>query len=116
MKKTRLYYIAPDQECFDDLKSKAIKIWKTYDDTYSYATKKISQIEKIKNIEDNFMYMVAMFDYSNQVRLSLILSDDTRRAVSDRFIDGGQPQELNPFLIKEPHHAEWTGIRFGRRI
>lgn len=59
------YYTAPSEEIFNDIKENAIKIWKTYDDTFGYVTKKLSRIENINNIED----MVAMFDHINQATL-----------------------------------------------
>jgi len=30
------YYTAPSNEIFNDIKENAIKIWKTYDNTYGY--------------------------------------------------------------------------------
>lgn len=86
---TRLYYTPPSDEIFEEVKSKAIEIWGVYDDTYGYATEKINRIKDLKNVSDNFMYMVAMFDLSNQARLATIVSEDARRAVRDRIEDGG---------------------------
>ena len=87
-----LYYIAPPDEQFEELKDKAIEIWKEYDDTYGYATEKIESIKDMKNIKDNFMYMVAMFDIQNQMKLAQKLSLETRVAVKDRMIAGGSPE------------------------
>lgn len=68
------YYTAPPQEVFDDIKKNAIEIWKTYDDEFGYATKKIGRIKDLKNIRDNAWYMVAMFDPMNQRKLLLKVS------------------------------------------
>jgi hypothetical protein len=43
------------------------------------------------------MYIVAMFDCNNQRLLAISLSDDTRKAVRDRMIDGGSPLEYIEF-------------------
>ena len=90
---TKLYYTEPKEEQFEELKSKAIEIWSEYDDTYGYATEKINAIKDIKNIQDNFMYMVAMFDMNNQRKLANKLSEETRLSIRERMIDGGQPEE-----------------------
>ena len=56
----------PSQEIYNEIKSIATQIWSSYDDTYGYATEKISYINSIKNIEDNAMVFYRMFDNSNQ--------------------------------------------------
>lgn len=93
------YYQAPTQEVFDEVKQKSIEIWKTYDDTYGYATGKIDRIKDLKNINDNVMYMVAMFDGQNQALLAGSLSDEARQQISLRMIAGGNSPEYNPFLL-----------------
>lgn len=90
---TKLYYTAPPDEVFNELKEKAIEIWTPMGDEPSYAEGKINQIKDLKNISDNFMYMVAMFDINNQRKLAEKLSGETRRAVRDRIIAGGSPLE-----------------------
>lgn len=92
-----LYYIAPTDQVFDEVKLKCIEIWNTYDDTYGYATEKIDRIKDLKNIKDNVMYMIAMFDMSNMTILAIKLTPDTRKAISDRMIAGGNPPQFNPF-------------------
>lgn len=92
-----LYYTAPTDEQFNEVKLKCIEIWNTYDNTYGYATEKINRIKDLKNIEDNVMYMIAMFDINNMTILATKLTPDTRKAISDRMIDGGNPSEYNPF-------------------
>jgi len=94
MSETKLYYTPPKQEYFEELKSKAIEIWETYDNTYGYADDKVGRIKDIKNIEDNFMYMVAMFDPSNQQILANKLSEGARFAVKLRMVDGGQDPQF----------------------
>lgn len=86
---SKLYYTAPTNEQFNELKEKAIEIWNNYDNTYGYVDEKVNKIKDLDNVGDNFMYMVAMFDFENQMKLSKILSAETREAVSVRLIDGG---------------------------
>jgi len=97
MKETKLYYTAPSDEIFNEVKLAALKIWFQYDDTYGYASEKTQRIEPMKNIEDNLMYMVAMFDFPNQQKLAQVISPEARKEIRDRMIDGGQPEMFNPF-------------------
>ncbi len=72
-----LYYTAPSDKIFRDIKENAIKIWRSYDDTHGYATEKIDRIKDIPNSEDNYMYMVAMFDSTNQAKLLKMVDSET---------------------------------------
>jgi len=93
----KLYYTPPTNDQFNELKEKAIEIWQTYDNTYGYADEKVNRIKDIKNIGDNFMYMVAMFDIVNQKKLAEKMSEETKKAVKDRMIDGGNKPEYIVF-------------------
>ena len=90
---SKLYYTPPSEECFEEVKEKVIEIWLGYDDTFGYATSKINPIKDMQNIQDNFMYLVAMFDSNNQRKLANKLSIESRKAIKERMIDGGQPPE-----------------------
>ena len=94
---TKLYYTAPTDEQFNELKEKAIEIWSVMGDEPSYSQGKIGRIKDIGNIQDNFMYMVAMFDSNNQMKLAHKLSSETRKSVRERMIDGGNPEHLIAF-------------------
>lgn len=85
----KLYYIPPKDEQFNELKEKAIEIWNTYNNDYGYVDEKVNRIKDILNVGDNFMYMVAMFDMNNQVKLAEKLSVKTRKSIRERMIDGG---------------------------
>lgn len=93
-----LYYTAPEQDIFDEVKNASIKVWGNYDDTYGYSSSKINQIKNMKNIKDNFMTMIAMFDTPNQVMLRLSLSKKSNQAIAERIKDGGTPNMFNLFL------------------
>jgi hypothetical protein len=80
-----LYYTPPSDNIFDDLKSKAIALWQTYDDSYGYASEKISKIENLENVSDNFMYIFGMLDYKNQHKLILEINKPTYEAITKRL-------------------------------
>jgi hypothetical protein len=94
---TELYYTPPTQEIFNEVKEKAIEIWSKMGDEPSYSQEKIGAIKDIGNVQDNFMYMVAMFDIHNQRILAEKLSPETRLAIRERMIDGGNTEFLIPF-------------------
>lgn len=83
-----LYYTAPSDESFEDMKKCAIDLWNTYDNTYGYVDEKVDAIKDIKNISDNFMYMFAMFDVQNQLKILLMLKDKTREELQIRMVAG----------------------------
>lgn len=84
MIKSEDYYIAPTDEIFKDIKQGAIKIWKTYDDTYGYQSEKVDVIKDLENVRDNYAYIVAMFDYSNQFKLVQIVDrKDTKLLITN---------------------------------
>ena len=93
----KLYYTAPSDEIFEEVKQKAIEIWSEYDNTYGYASEKTDRIKDIKNIQDNVMFIVAMFDSNNQKKLAEKLSEEARKALRERMIDGGNPESMISF-------------------
>jgi len=90
------YYTPPKQELFEEVKSRAMELWKEVDtdnDRYGYATEKINRIKDLENIQDNFMTIVAMFDIHNQQLLANRLAEETKIAIRERMIAGGNPPE-----------------------
>ncbi len=84
---TRLYYTAPTEEAFEEMRKAAMDIWRGYDEPDR--SEKLSRLEGMGNIKDNFMYIFAMFDRSNQLRCAALLSDETKRQLNVRLADGG---------------------------
>ena len=83
----KLYYVAPSDEVFEDVKEQAIKLWHLVDtdnDKFGYATEKCDRIKDIGNIKDNFMYIWVMFDYNNIERLKDMVSKETLSAFNER--------------------------------
>jgi len=66
---------------FNDIKTNAIKVWKTYDNTYGYVDEKVGRIKDLKNISDNAWTMVAMFDSSNQRKLLALVKPKTAKLI-----------------------------------
>ena len=77
------YYTAPPKEVFDEIKKASMEIWQTYDDSFGYATEKMSRIKDIENVSDNAWYMVAMFDTVNQAKLLGRVSGSTGAMILD---------------------------------
>jgi len=73
------YYTAPSDEVFEVIKSCAVEIWRSYDNTYGYVDEKIGRIKDLKNIRDNCTFIVAMFDIHNQRKLFQLVKDKNER-------------------------------------
>jgi len=98
--KLELYYTPPSDDVFEEVRAKAMVLWKVVDsddDKYGYATGKIDRIKDIENVQDNLMYIVAMFDHGNQILLAEELSEEAKDSIRERLIDGGTPHYLIVF-------------------
>ena len=84
---SELYYTAPSDDIFEEVKKEAMKIWAEYEDPYK--SEKINTIKDLKNVSDNVMYIIAMFDWVNQHKLARRLSPETKEAIFDRLATGG---------------------------
>lgn len=89
----KLYYTAPSDEIFEEVKEKAIKIWTMIGDHPNYIEEKVERIKSLENIRDNFMTIFAMFDEGNQKLLSGLLSEEARIEIKDRLISGGVSED-----------------------
>lgn len=83
-----LYYTAPSNEVFEEIKQESIKIWQTYDNTYGYVDEKVDRIKDIANVGDNWMYMVSMFDYPNRLKLYSVLKPSTVELIEEALSHG----------------------------
>ena len=86
---TRLYYTAPSDEAFEDMKSCALETWREVAEHPSYLEEKVSYVSEIRNIGDNFMTIFAMFDDGNQRICGAKLKQETKDELNKRLIDGG---------------------------
>lgn len=92
----KLYYTAPSQEAFDEMKAAAIKVWGGYDEPYK--SEKLACIANVQNVQDNFMYLFAMFDINNQAKVVQELSNTTREMLKLRMLDGGNEESYLQIL------------------
>lgn len=90
-----LYYTAPSQEIFDEVRKEAINIWVDLNPRFHH--EKTDYLKKLENIRDNFMVIVAMFDCNNQRTLAIKISAEARKAISDRMRDAEYPDLYNYF-------------------
>lgn len=92
-----LYYEAPADEQFEELKKAALALWNTYGDPYR--SEKVGRIKNIQNVHDNFMYILAMFDSLNQRKVAANLSIETKQALRDRLKAGGNTDDFISGII-----------------
>jgi hypothetical protein len=89
---SKLYYTPPEEKIFKELKNISMVFWKEkYPEAEHpfYAPQKINKIKDLRNVGDNFMYILAMYDMYNQREVILRLSDETKEAIRLRLVDGG---------------------------
>jgi len=84
----KLYYIAPKDNTFDEVRNAAIRIWMSYPDHEQH----IEHLKEMQNIADNMMYILAEFDEYNQKVLFDNVSKNTQLAISDR-VKSANPSE-----------------------
>lgn len=103
MIKTREYYEPLSNEAFEEIKAEAMKMWKEIDtdnDKYGYATEKINRIKDLKNIADNGMTIIAMFDIDNQAILAERLTKQTNKEITEKLDSAKVERYYNPFAKK----------------
>lgn len=91
------YYEPTTKEIFDEVKLNTINIWNQYDNTHGYVDGKLSIIKNFDNAPGDLMYMVAMFDITNQIILASMLSEDAKTAIRQRMLAGGSPKQFIVF-------------------
>ena len=74
------------------MKKACMEVWGEKGNEGGYRDEKIDRIKDIGNIQDNFMYMFAMFDENNQRQVVEKLSGESRKAVRERMISGGNDE------------------------
>jgi 3-methyladenine DNA glycosylase/8-oxoguanine DNA glycosylase len=94
MEDSKLYYTAPTATAFAEMKQECLEQWATHDNTYGYVDEKTKRIKDIANTQDNFMYMLAMFDQGGQRSVISRLSPETKEAVRERMISGGNDEYI----------------------
>jgi len=90
---TKLYYIAPKDWIFNEVREEAIKIWLHYPDHKEH----IEHLKEMKNIKDNMMYILAEFDEDNQDILFRNVSRKTQIAISDRVKSANSEETVKEY-------------------
>lgn len=87
---SNLYYKAPPEESFEDMKRACLSVWEQYKNSPGdYYKEKTARIPDMQNISDNFMYLFAMFDHINQRKVVQLLRKGTIEELRERLIAGG---------------------------
>lgn len=86
----KLYSIAPSDDCFNDMKAAAMVVWNKYREPYR--SQKLERVKDIKNVADNFIYIFAMFDTENQIKVVAQLKEETKEALRERLVSGGNSE------------------------
>lgn len=81
----KLYYVAPSDHLFKEMKKKAVAVWMLMDDPCE-ANENIDRIRGMQNIRDNFMTILAMFDDQNQRTLLKFASPELKQAIQERIL------------------------------
>lgn len=90
---TRLYYTAPPDEAFEEVRAAALEVWGQYKGSPGgYYEEKAGRVRGMQNIKDNFMTLLAMFDTHNQRMAVRQLSEATKEELRSRMLDGGNPR------------------------
>jgi hypothetical protein len=75
----------PTIEIFNEIKTSAISVWETYDNTYGYVTEKLEYINRLENIQDNVMILYRMFDWINQAKMLNSLSEESINYIKENL-------------------------------
>lgn len=95
------YHTPLSKKVFEEVRTKSIQLWREIDtdnDKYGYASEKIDRIKHLKNIADNGMYIISMFDIENQQKLAIKLTTQANQEIAERLVAGGTFVIHNPFL------------------
>lgn len=91
---SNVYYEAPTDAIFAEMKQECIKEWQTHDNAFGYVDEKVNRIKDIANVKDNFMYMLAMFDHHGQIDVIGNLTFAAQDAVRERLVAGGNSASM----------------------
>lgn len=93
MSKAQLYYTPPSKEVFEEVRNASIEIVGAKD----YSKDDVNKLKSLRNVGDNFMWMIARFDVPNQRDLASRIGINARADITARMIDGGQEEQFIVF-------------------
>jgi vacuolar-type H+-ATPase subunit E/Vma4 len=88
----KLYYTAPSDEIFEELKAKVIELRIELDPKYHH--EKTAELKRIENHEDNFLWIFATLDSRNQRRILNKITQKTKEALKERVPSYFQQLEI----------------------
>jgi hypothetical protein len=78
-KKRSIYDTAPPDDVFAEVRNRARQYWfDNFDNTHGYVTGKVERIDGIENHDDNYLFILNMFDHENERRCISSMSKKTR--------------------------------------
>lgn len=104
LRSIELFYTAPKDEYFEELKKVCIVFWENilsfqkenYD--VKYTQEKIERIKDLSNEGPNFASMVQMIHQNYRIAIAKVLSCETRHEISIRLY-GYENSEFDPFSV-----------------
>lgn len=75
-----------DDQQFAIVKAACKAQWETMDNTYGYVDEKLSTVNRLTNVGDNWSYLIAMFDGPNRLKL-LQLIESTLSIIEPAVIE-----------------------------
>lgn len=86
---SKLYYTAPSETVFDEIRVACLMIWSKYQEPtqLGYMREKFERVLKTKNIADNYMFLIAMFDMHNQALFAKQLTSSTLNMLIDALVE-----------------------------
>jgi hypothetical protein len=100
----RLDSITATDDIYNEIKTMAIRLWKTKDNEFGYVDEKLDVIKDLPNSGRNIAKIIKMFDHWHQEVIADRISIEAKRVISDCIKAGWIPQrigmdlELNPFF------------------
>tara|TARA_R110000772_G_scaffold62137_4_gene139657 strand:- start:1026 stop:1352 length:327 start_codon:yes stop_codon:yes gene_type:complete len=78
-KKKSIYDNAPPDDVFAEVKNTAYQYWfDNFDNTHGYVTGKVERINTIENHDDNYLFILNMFDRTHETNCISKMSKKTK--------------------------------------
>ena len=96
-KKRSIYDTAPPDDVFAEVHNKAVEYWRNnFSDEHGYVTGKVERINGIANHDDNYLFILNMFDTINEGKCLATMSKKTRTYIYESKIAKGYLLSTNP--------------------
>lgn len=89
-KKRSIYETATPDDVFAEVKNKAKQYWiDNFENTHGYVTGKIERIDRIENHDDDYLFILKMFDPQHEKKCILSMSQEAREWIKKSKIAKG---------------------------